>query len=126
MPREPTAKSRPFTAFTSAHDESCMQSNVTVEGPRPKFHSALDGAIATPSEVTELERRLIAHERILRALIGYLADNDGEILASLKARLGNSQASGEYEPNYVSTADYDDHFIQSIEAEARRRKYDAR
>lgn len=75
-----------------------------------------------PSEVTELERRVLAHERILQALIGHLADDDPEILVQLKARFGSGHNLGEYEQSYVSTDHYGDHFIRSIEGEVERRK----
>ena len=80
------------------------------------------GVNAEPNEVTEVERRLLAHERILQALIGHLADDDPEILVQLKARFGSRHDLGQYEQNYVSTDDYGDHFIRSIELEVDRRE----
>lgn len=80
------------------------------------------GANATPNEVTEVERRLLAHERILQALIGHLAEDDPDILVQLKARFGSGHNLGQYEQNYVSTDEYGDHFIRSIEQEVERRK----
>lgn len=75
-----------------------------------------------PGEVTELERRVLAHERILEALIGHLADDDPEILVQLKSRFGSGHDLGVYEQDYVSTDHYCDHFIRAIESEVKRRK----
>lgn len=79
------------------------------------------GANSAPNEVTELERRVLAHERILLALIGHLADDDPEILRQLKVRFGSGHDLGRYEQNYVSTDDYGDLFIRSVETEVTRR-----
>ena len=86
------------------------------------------GPNSKPDEITTLERRVLAHERILYALLGHLSHDDPEILVQLKARFGNAHNLGEYEQDYVSTDHYGDHFIRSIEAEVAKRqlKYNAR
>lgn len=80
------------------------------------------GANASPNEITEIERRVLAHERILQALIGHLAEDDPEILAQLKTRFGNGHNLGQYEQSYVSTDDYGDHFVRLVELEVERRR----
>ncbi len=68
-----------------------------------------------PSEITTLKRRVLAHERILQALIVRLAEDDSDILVQLKATFGSGHDPGEYEQDYVSTDHYGDHFIRSVE-----------
>lgn len=82
--------------------------------------SGKGGANAKPSELTVLERRVLAHERILQALIGHLAYDDPEILERLKLRFGAGYNLGEYEQDYVSTEHYGEHFIGIIEKEVKR------
>lgn len=82
------------------------------------------GRAAEPSELTELERRVLAHERILQALIGHLANDDGEILLQLKLRFGSGHNLGEYEQDFVSTEHFGDHFIRRIEGEVTQRNAD--
>ncbi len=111
-----------FAAFTPACDGAGSPSHDLSRRGDTNVDGGRGGANATPSEVTEVERRVLAHERILQALIGHLADDDYDILRQLKARFGNGHNLGQYEQNYVSTDDYGDHFIRSIEQEVDRRK----
>lgn len=111
-------ESRSFTAFSSASEEARRHEAAQGGG----VGSGRAGANSKPDEVTTLERRVLAHERILQALLGHLAEDDPEILVQLKARFGNAYNLGEYEQDYVSTDHYGDHFIRSIEAEVAERK----
>lgn len=113
---------RSFTAFSSASEEARQHDAVQVGGN----DSGRAGANSKPDEITTLERRVLAHERILQSLLGHLSEDDPEILVQLKARFGNANNIGEYEQDYVSTDHYGDHFIRSIEAEVaeRKRKHD--
>lgn len=126
MPQQLPQKWQSFTAFTSARDERCIPPEGIEVGRGSEFSSERSRTNVTSSEATALERRVLAHERILRALIGHLAENDEDILVQLKSRFGNGQALGGCEQNYLSTDHFGDHFIRSIEAEVRRRKYEAR
>jgi hypothetical protein len=121
MPKPPKT-SRSFSAFSSARDEALLHPHDANPSCDTNAEAGRGGANASPSEVTEVERRVLAHERILQALIGHLADDDPEILVQLKARFGSGHNLGQYEQNYVSTDDYGDHFIRSIELEVDRRK----
>mgnify|MGYP000225718156 CR=1 FL=1 len=80
------------------------------------------GANAAPSEVTVLERRVLAHERILQALICRLAEDDPNILFELKAHFGSGHDLGDYEQDFVSTGHYGEHFIRSVEREVTQRR----
>jgi hypothetical protein len=66
-------------------------------------------------ENTDLERRVLAHERILRALIRHIAEEQPDILMRLKQTFGQGHVVGEHEQDYVSTQQYGDQFIRAIE-----------
>lgn len=110
---------RSFTAFSSASGEARHDAALADDAGA---HSGRAGANATPDEITTLERRVLAHERILQALLGHLAEDDPEILVQLKARFGSGHNLGEYEQDFVSTDHYGDHFVRSIEAEVEHRR----
>ncbi|NOW46465.1 hypothetical protein FHW96_002625 [Novosphingobium sp. SG751A] len=73
-----------------------------------------------PIEATDLERRVLAHERILQALIRHLAEGDPHIFARLKDTFGTGHDLGEHDQDHVSTNQYGDQFIRSIEAAVAR------
>lgn len=122
MPNKPPKTSRSFSAFSSAWEEARLHPDETSLRDGTDAETGRGGANATPNEATEVERRVLAHERILQALIGHLADDDPEILVQLKTRFGSGHDLGQHEQNYVSTDDYCDHFIRLIELEVDRRK----
>lgn len=110
---EPGRQSEPLIFGRSSH---CMPDKT------PNQERGRGGANAKPSELTELERRVLAHERILQALLGHLADDDPVILEQLRKRFGSGHNIGECEQNYVSTDDYGAHFIRAVESEVKQRK----
>lgn len=122
MPNRSGKKSLSFSAFSSARDEANLHRRDSDARGNSEFEETRGGSNAKPNEVTELERRVLAHERILQALIGHLADDDPEILRQLKVRFGTGHNLGQHEQNYVSTDDYGDHFIRLIEREVDLRK----
>lgn len=126
MSNKPPKRSRSFSAFSSALDESAFHSHDAKPLDPTQFEEGRGGANATPHEATEVERRLLAHERVLQALICHLAEDDPEILRQLKVRFGSGHDLGQYEQNYVSTDDYSDHFIRSVEVELTRRNAGSR
>ena len=67
-------------------------------------------------ENTDLERRVLAHERILRALIRHIAEEQPDILTRLKQTFGQGHNVGENEQDYMSTQQYGDQFIRAIES----------
>lgn len=69
-----------------------------------------------PIETTELERRVLAHERILQALIRHLAEDQPDVLGRLKTTFGAGHTLGQYEQDHTSAEQYGDAFIRSIEA----------
>jgi len=103
-----------FTAFSSAAQDAAQQPQEAAL-VAAQTNRGQGGANAAPSEITTLERRVLAHERILQALIVRLAEDDSDILVQLKATFGSGHDLGEYEQDYVSTDHYGDHFIRSVE-----------
>ena len=103
-----------FTAFSSAAQDAAQQRQEAAS-VAAQTNRGQGGANAAPSEITTLERRVLAHERILQALIVRLAEDDSDILVQLKATFGSGHDPGEYEQDYVSTDHYGDHFIRSVE-----------
>ncbi len=67
-----------------------------------------------PIENTELERRVLAHERILQALIEHIADEQPHILDRLNKSFGEGHDLGSCEQDFTSTAQYAEHFMQII------------
>jgi hypothetical protein len=68
-----------------------------------------------PIENTDLERRVLAHERILQALIQHMAEQQPEILARLEHTFSNGHDLGLHEHDFTSTAQYAAHFMRMIE-----------
>lgn len=75
----------------------------------------MDALIMT-IENTDLERRVLAHEHILQALIRHLAELNPEILCRLKAGFADGHDLGECEQNYTSTSQYRESFVRCVEA----------
>lgn len=105
-------KPHSFTAFSSAAQEAAWHQQ---KAESPQLERGQGGANALPNETTTLERRVLAHERILQALIVRLAEDDPDILEQLKISFGSGHDLGAYEQDFVSTDHYGAHFIRSIE-----------
>jgi hypothetical protein len=64
-------------------------------------------------ENTELERRVLAHEEILQALMAQLAEGNPRFLDRLHARFA-SVRRGAHEHGYTETADYAETFLHEV------------
>ncbi|MDC8754759.1 hypothetical protein OIK40_08905 [Erythrobacter sp. sf7] len=73
------------------------------------------------AEETDLERRVLAHARILRTLIRFLAEDQPDILGRLKSAFGSGHNIGEYEQDFSSTEQYGAIFLRSIEREVQQK-----
>ncbi|WP_343617313.1 hypothetical protein [Novosphingobium sp.] len=95
-----------FSALSSAAEEA--QHHQAPSGSTESVPSDLGdhGANAKPREVTTLERRVLAHERILQTLISHLAENDPDIFEQLNIRFGAPYDLGAHEQDYVTTSHY--------------------
>ena len=66
-----------------------------------------------PVEDTDLERRVLAHEQILQALLAQMAQADPNVLDQMRHRFA-SVRRGAYEHDYVETADYAEAFLREV------------
>lgn len=66
-------------------------------------------------ENTDLERRVLAHERILQALILELASDDRRIFDRMRSTFARGHDLGEHELDFTSTNQYAEQFISCIE-----------
>lgn len=66
-----------------------------------------------PAENTDLERRVLAHEEILQALIAQLAEGQPNFLDRMRDRFASARR-GAHEHNYVETADYAEAFLHEV------------
>ena len=121
MADKPSKQRRSFSAFSSASEEAAQSPGASDATEIAPSNDGEHGANAKPSEVTTLERRVLAHERILQALISHLADDDPIIFDQLNSRFGVGHDLGAYEQDYVTTGHYCEHFIKSIEQQIAKR-----
>jgi hypothetical protein len=66
-------------------------------------------------ENTDLERRVLAHERILQILIAHMAESEPKFLDRLRALFTRHHTLGADEHDYVSTNQYAEQFIRQVE-----------
>jgi hypothetical protein len=65
-------------------------------------------------ENTDLERRVLAHERILQVLIAHMAEAEPKFLSRLKDQFTEQRQQGAYEQDYTDTAAYAEQFIHGV------------
>lgn len=66
-----------------------------------------------PVENTDLERRVLAHEQILQALMAQLAEGEPGFLDQMRERFASARR-GAHEHDYVETADYAEAFLHEV------------
>jgi hypothetical protein len=66
------------------------------------------------TEETELERRVLAHERVLAVLIAELARERPDLLLRLQEVFSPHPPLGAYEQDYTDTAGYAEQFIHEV------------
>ncbi|MDF0603514.1 hypothetical protein P1J78_22545 [Psychromarinibacter sp. C21-152] len=69
--------------------------------------------IASP-ETTDLERRVLAHERILQALIAYMARTEPRFVDHLRERFVEPMSMARHEHDHRETDDYAAEFIRAV------------
>jgi len=88
--------------------------------------SPVENPSGTPAETTDLERRVLAHERILQALIAYMARTEPQFIGHLRDRFVEPMRMAKHEHDYRETDDYAEEFIRAVmlieEARAPRAK----
>jgi hypothetical protein len=65
-------------------------------------------------ETTDLERRVLAHERILQVLIAHMAESEPKFLDRLKGLFTMQRQLGAYEQDYTDTAGYAEQFVHQV------------
>jgi hypothetical protein len=71
--------------------------------------------IVDPEE-TDLERRVLAHERILQALIAHMAESQPKFFERLTAVFSGPARAGRREHDYTDTDAYADQFVRKIQS----------
>ena len=66
------------------------------------------------SEVSDIERRVLAHERILQTLIAHLSKGDPKILSSLKNSFCDPIRVSHNEHDYTDTESYAEQFLREV------------
>jgi hypothetical protein len=66
-------------------------------------------------EPTDLERRILAHERILQVLIAHMAEAEPKFLDRLRDIFAIRHVLGANEQDFTATEDYAAQFIRQIE-----------
>ena len=66
------------------------------------------------SESTDLERRVLAHERILQALIAYMARTEPRFVDHLRERFVEPNKLTQREHDHRGTDDYAEEFIRAV------------
>jgi hypothetical protein len=119
MPKIPGKTPPSFSAFTSAGDE-VHEWPVTSDQQQDRAWKK-DGVGGDPTnDLALVKRKVEAQEQILRALIGFLADADPEVILQLKARIVQNRAARANEVPLDSES-HEDEVIRLVEREFKRR-----
>ena len=68
----------------------------------------------TAEETTDLERRVLAHERILQALIAYMACTEPRFVDHLRERFVDPMRLSQREHDHRETDDYAEEFMRAV------------
>ncbi len=66
------------------------------------------------AETTDLERRVLAHERILQALIAYMAQSEPRFVDHLREQFVEPMSMARHEHDHRETDDYAEAFIRAV------------
>jgi hypothetical protein len=72
------------------------------------------GTARSSPESTELERRVLAHERILQSLIAYMSRTEPRFVDHLRERFVEPMKMARHEHDYRDVDDYAEEFIRAI------------
>ncbi|MCV3272710.1 hypothetical protein [Roseobacter sp. WL0113] len=76
--------------------------------------TSLKDLTTTAAETTDLERRVLAHERILQALIAYMARTEPRFVDHLRERFVDPMRLAQREHDHRETDDYAAEFIRAV------------
>ena len=65
-------------------------------------------------ESTDLERRVLAHQKVLQALIAYMARTDSRFIDHLRERFVEPMRMARHEHDHRDTDDYAEEFIRAV------------
>lgn len=68
----------------------------------------------TKPEVTDLERRVLAHERVLQSLIAFMARTEPRFIDHLRIRFVDPMSTARREHDHRETDDYAEEFIRAV------------
>jgi hypothetical protein len=102
-----------FTGFPGSKDKSAARS-IAMEKNRAARARMRARWSSGDVEDTDLERRVLAQERILQALIAHIAETEPKFIARLSALFGETADADRREHDYTDTHAYADQFIQEV------------
>jgi hypothetical protein len=70
--------------------------------------------VPSTSESTDLGRRVLAHERVLQALIAYMARTEPRFIDHLRERFVEPMRMARHEHDHRETDDYAEEFIRAV------------
>ena len=73
------------------------------------------------TETTALERRVLAHERILQALIAHIDETEPKFMERLKATFASNHVLGADGEDFTQTDQHAEQFIRQVEVLGERR-----
>lgn len=76
--------------------------------------ASVENLSTTPAETTDLERRVLAHERVLQALIAYMARTEPRFIDHLRERFVEPMRMAKHEHEHRRTDDYAEEFIRAV------------
>ncbi|MGC9418301.1 MAG: hypothetical protein ACP5EN_04940 [Rhodovulum sp.] len=76
--------------------------------------ASVENLSTTPAETTDLERRVLAHERVLQALIAYMARTEPRFIDHLRERFVEPMRMANHEHDHRETDDYAEEFIRAV------------
>ena len=78
--------------------------------------AASSSAAPSSPEITDLERRVLAHERVLQALIAYMSRAEPRFVDHLRDRFVEPMKMARREQDHRDADDYAEEFIRAAEA----------
>jgi hypothetical protein len=96
------------TAAAGNPDNPSIRAGASTERMRVR------GGLAADVENTDLETRVLAHQRILEVLIAHMAESEPKFTARLSAIFGDSMRVGRRGHDYTDTHAYADQIIREI------------
>ena len=94
--------------------ENPLRSQGTEERAKPPSANPQLEAPPIATETTDLERRVLAHERILQALIAHITETEPKFLARLSERFSEPMRMVRREHDYTDTDSHAEDFIRAV------------